>query len=968
MWKPCRRSNLVHVPNPSLPESPEMARFRFVRLSERTATLLLAAALSLVTAALVSRGIHWARLHPDEGIVERRALEEIGGRVVHRAVFPAGYYRLATVMDGIDRRAHGVSHWLSDWTQQEGADGTAPIYRETDLTATMRPRLRYRIREWNVALAALSTFLLFLLLRALYGGGWLAPALGSLLYAAHPFVIEHSHYAETDAALLLTEVLAFLLATLALRGRMPWLILVASLAAGFAISMKFSCLLFVGAMPVAAFVVARRRGWGAKGATALAAGALAALLAGYLVGTPMLLLAPRTYVELSRAERVRAFSENAVILDKLAGVPFANLVVKGRAMIDEAARLGWGWWLWALLCVPLWFSRRMRPNWAGVPLFGLTYAPFAFFAFPWFRQQEFLPMLPFLAATMALPLAAGPGGPPLSRSQSAPQPSPAWPARLLKTAVLAAVLCAVVSTVRDGIRVSSAFAEIETTAAAERWLALCGPRLGRFGFEPYARVGVSIARRPDTRPEEVVHRITKLEDYDADKWSRLSLDYFVRTPDRRGRSAFDPRTGRRFPVDQSRYDAILSDAVPLRSWRAAPDNRPKFSQLSLELYGRADPGPAVADVPVLPGAPFFVFGNSFGTRAMRAGADSPHVGPIEAVQLTPRKVTIAFDPLPAGARYYAVAMNFDATQPACVSWTRGFSPARATIPPSGAALFTSTRALDSFWRTTAESRVHTTLAGNDALCLVAVTADRALAEALLRRHGAPEAAVALGRNAGRGTPAEAEALLAAPDPTVAWDALAPACAAASSALGDAPVAPGISLGGLPLRIQDDFSRICLGPFDFGPRVRHPGSRAKLRRGFLWAEFPIVLEPGRYILRLFLANDRHLTASACGNDPGKVPLPGFDAIGATVMSAHATGWAPDGSLVVEMELVADHGGIPFVLGIAAESNITSVAASGITLRWHPADILASIASLAARPDPDESAGDNPAPIGPHSAQP
>ena len=907
--------------------------FRLPRLSKRTATLLSAAALALVTVVFASRGIHWALLHPDELIVEQRTRSAFYGKVVHKEVFPAGYYRLAKVMNGIDGMLSDIDHGISDWTQQEGEMGTAPIYRESNEPPT-RPRLLLRIREWNVILAAISTVFVFFLLRTLFEGKLLATSLGTLLYAAHPFVIEHSHYAETDAALLATEALALLLMALALRGRRPWQLVAAAFVAGFAVSMKFSCLLFAGVLPVEAFVVAHRLGWRKRCASALAAGTLAAMLAGYLVGTPMLLLAPRTYLELSRVESQRVYAENAKVLSKLAGLPFANLFVKGRAMLDEASRLGWGWWLWALLCTPLWFSRQMRRNWAGVPLFGLAYLPFAFLTFPWFRQQEYLPMLPFLAATIVLPLACFPL--PVSRCRLPVS-------RCLKLAALAAVLCVAVSTVRDSARVSSAFTEIETHRAAERWLGLCAPRHSRFGLEPYALVGVGIVRRPDAEPTDVRHRISKLESYDANAWADLSLDYFVRSPDRRGRYAFNPLTGRRFPKDQSRYDAILADAVPLRSWRASPNDHPKFSQVSLELYGRSDGVPVVADVPVLPSAPLFVFGNSFGTRAMRVGADSPHVGPVEAVQLTRRKVTVAFDPLPKGERYYAVAMNFDPEHSSRVSWTRGFEPASTTIPPNGAALFTSTSSLYSPWRTVAESRVRSNLDGQEALNLVAVTADRALAESLLRRHGAPEAAVSLGRDAEAGTPAAAESLLAASDQAAARGVLGPVCTAAISALGGEAVVPGIMLGGLPLRIQDDFSRICLGPFTFGAKTLYPGSLARERPGFLWAEFPIVLEPGRYTLRLFLANAPHLTARACDGDPERALLPSFDAIGANVLSAHATGWARDGSLAVEIELACDGDNIPFLLGVSVDRGVTSVASSGITLRWHPVDVLAALSS-------------------------
>ena len=933
----------------------------------RIAPFAAALACALVTAALCSRGIHWALMHPDEPVVERRTRSELAGHVMHKQVFPAGYYRLATAMDPIDALARDAARGVSGWMRQEGADGPVAVRRAEWPPQPLRPRLLMRIREWNVLLAALSSFLVFYLLRTLLGGGIAIPTVATLVYAAHPFVVEHAHYAETDAAMLATGAAAFLLMAQALRRERPWLLVAAGAAAGFTVSMKFSYLLFAAVLPVEAVALARRRGAGARSAAALAFGSLGAMLAGYLAGTPMLLLAPRTYLALSRAENARVYSENARVLQRLADIPFPNLWVKGRAMVDEAGRLGWGWWLWAAAAAPLWFSRRMRRLWPSVPMFGFAYAPFAFFVFPWFRQQEFLPMIPFLVATIALPAAF-----PL-RGRRLPA--------VVRCLALAVLCAAAFSTFRDGVRVSSAFATVETRVAMGRWLALCAPSGRNYGVENYAETGNALARRLDNGPPAKFQHIGKVEAYDPAAFAAIGLDYFLRTPDRRGRFIYDPRTGRRFPEFQRNRDATLGSSCLLRTWCAAPDNRPKFSQVGVQLYGRPDDGPAVADIPAVPAAPLHVYGQSFGDAPdiLRFGADSPHVGPVEAIQLTRIPVAAAFDPLPAGGRYYAVAINFSGDEDATVRWNRGFSPARASVPPHGAALFTSTHALASPWRTVAMARVKSDRDGLNDLCLLAVTSDRALAASLLRRHGAPDAAATLGSDAPEGSPLRTEALLAAGAhvadalvpalaPTLApglapalVPTLASALASARAALGNATSAPGISLCGLPLRIHDDFARICLPPFAFGPRPAYPGIVARLRsrgqeKGWLWAEFPTVLEPGHYALRLFLSNDPRCTETACGGDCSLAPLPAFAAIGASVRSARATGWARDGSLAVELSLDAEDDGVPLAVGFAADRGITSLSASGATLRWHPADLVGTLdASLPgdapAAPPPD-----------------
>ena len=838
-----------------------------------------AAALAVTTALLAARGIHWERLHPDEGVVTRRAREEARGIIVHGQVYPAGYYKLTRVLNRVDHVVTDAVRGLAGWTEQDGASDAKAIPADPSTGAPLaRSPLLLRIREWNVWLAACSTLLVFFLLRALFGGGLLAPALGTLVYAVHPFGVEHSHYAETDAGMIATGALAFLLMALSLRRLRPWLLLAAAFAAGFTITMKFSYLPFVVTIPVEAVVLARRRGWKWRCAAALAAATLALMLAGYLAGTPMLLLEPKRYFALSQIEKARVFAENLRVLKRLAGTPFPNQYVKGRAMLTEAARLGWGWWLWMAACVPLWFSRSLRAQWAGVPLFGLFYAPFAFLLFPWFRQQEYLPMLPFLAATCALPLA-------LARHA---------PSRV--AAFLAVLVCAA-STLRDGVRVSSSFSHVETSVAARYWMELCAPQGRHYGFEHYAGAGARLLRRPVVGPPPSMMRIEKVEGYDAPSWEALGLDYFMRTPSRTGRYAIDPRTGRRFPDLQRQFDDTMSRSVLLKTWCAAPDNRPKFSQFTLELYaalpadGEARTPPAAARGFAPP--PFFIHGGPFSPLPLRVCNDSTHLGPVEAMSLSRRFSTIFFDPIPPGfGSYYAVVMNFADSGSASVRWTRGFTPRRASVPPRGAALFKSTSGLPSFWSTVATSRVRAKGVGRDDLVLVAVTADPFLAADLLRRHGAVDAGDELARQS-------------------SWRL---------------PFVPAV-----PEFVRDDFSRLYTGPFEFISNLPRHAASAQTRKG-VWARFPVVLEPGPCSLRLFLLNDPRLTEAACEGDPARAPVPEFHGIGARILSARPVGWALDGSLAFDLDLEADGSGDPFLLGIPMERGITSFKASGAEFRW------------------------------------
>ncbi len=781
----------------------------------------------------------------------------------------------------MDHIARDATRGISEWMGQKGSSVSDSRYSDADSEESLQTHLLLRIREWNILLAACSTVFVFVLLRVLFDGGLLAPFLGTLVYAAHPFVIEHSHYAETDAAMIAMGALSFLLAAMALRHQRPWLLFFAAAVAGFTISMKFSYLLFLVTIPLASIVLARRMGWHWPRVMSFAVASLMVILIGYVAGTPMLILAPVQYFSLSQTENKLVFSENAAVLKLLADEPFPNLLVKGRAMLVEAARLGWGWWLWMAAVAPLWFTRRVREQWTVVPLFGLVYAPLAFLTFPWFRQQEYLPMLPFLAATCALPLAICRRG-------------------TVKTATLIAVIACAASTFRDGLRVSSSFAQVETRNAERDWLALCAPSDRLYGVENYAETGNAFSQRPVLGAPASVRHIDKVERHDIGAWNSLGLNYFLRTPSRSGRVVIDPRTGRRFPLFQQRFEEILSRSVLLKTWQAAPDNRPKFSQYTIELHAALD-HVGMTDIPCPPPMrtsppPLFIHGGPFCSRPIRISNDVNHLGPVEVLMLTRRPASAAFDPLPEGRHYYAIALNLAPDENATVSWSRGFAPRRATIPPRGAALFTSTKGLASLWRTIPTSSVRSNRAGQSNLILVAVTADASIAKDILRRHGAIEAADEIGQRLdGNGLSTEQA---------------------------------------IPWQVRDDFSRLWTGPFAFAGNVKYPGSIPNMATGHLWAEFPVVLERGSYSLRVFLTNDARLTKAACGGDPARAPVPSFRAVGAQVLSAKPVDWANDGSLAYDIELEAFDFGIPFLLGIAVDKGVFSIDATGAEFRWHP----------------------------------
>ena len=844
--------------------------------------LLAALAVFSFSYLLDLRGIRWEFLHPDEYQIAKWVKSTRTAPYIRSRVYPEGLFRISGFLQAVDQLHDRAVLREANWERQggdayprDGAEETPPLVLRSRTTTLLR------VRYWNAALVSFAA--VFVLLLGLETTRRISVSvLAAMLFAAHPFVVEHAHYAETEGAMIFATTLALWLLARAVRKESIPLLAAAAFCSGFAIASKFSLLLFTGLLPFNAFLVARRKGRSPWLALLFALAALAAVGLGFALATPKIWMNPGLFARQLARIRGSSYGEVRRLLGESRGRPHARLVLKARSLWDELSKFGLPWLLWTLGASAFWFRRHLRPLWSALPLFGLAYPIYALILFPWFRNQELLPALPFIALTTVLPLEAA-----LSR----PGTAVARPSRrdwLWRIPCILIPLLFVGRTVRDGIFMSGAFATREMRTEVDRWLDLCGPERGRFLVENYAGLHVDMARSTEENAG-----CSKIEFVSPDEWESLGCDFLLRAPDFPGRGCRDPKTGDLYPSCRNNRDRILSDLLLLRSWHLADGPKPLFAQVEVDLLGRGRPGSPQTEPPVL--APLFIHAMHYGTGGMHVAAGQKRLGPIEALKATGKRTEVTFSPPADGGsyanRFYGVAINFSRGDAVKVSWNRGFHPRVQEVPAGGAVLFRSTAALKSPFSPVGSTRVR--LLGDDQTfhTLVVFTADPARAAALLRAFGNADAAVALENSEVR------------------------------------PSAP------LPESLVADFSHAVSGPVVLRRRAIPFDPHLSNREGFLYADLPFIpLQGQTCTLRLRIADEWHFSREANSGDPHAVELPEFTVDGTTPQEAKVVGWDNDGALVIDIPLTAPKRPSSLRLGVRAPDAVDELSLKNVELMW------------------------------------
>jgi 4-amino-4-deoxy-L-arabinose transferase-like glycosyltransferase len=523
----------------------------------------LLAAVVLLGVSLRLRGVAWPALHPDEPKIAGW-VEWIGEHTrTQDPAYPGGYFHLLKPLmllrEGLGERAR-------EWRSFEGRPEGAPEAR-SDLVVLLR-----RI---NVGMAALTILLLYALAARISGSraGGLAAA---TLLAVSPLHVEHSHYAETDIAMLLTLVLAlYAWARVHTRGGRVG-VLVAAAATGLAIGTKYTngFLVFPLLSGLVVATAAAAPGRRFRRGVLLAAGGLVGLALGFLYTNRHILDGAVFWSHLGRGLD-SVYAERAGILNQSADRPHAALVTNLNTFKAGLAGLGWGWGLLAALGLVRVWARPYRRYWPVVLLFAAGYTVYFLFLAPWTRGQEFLAFLPVAAMTAAIGVREG-----LAAGRRLGRPV---------VAALVVTALALVATVETGLparRMAGLFGWPEPRVQAMRWLYTHAPLDASVGVESYT---IPVLRLFDKAVD-----IGQIEWVAPARFRTLGLDYLARNAASQGRGTVDPFTGALYPDYAANLAAFRADARWLAAWGPASDRRVAFAGHRFEWWAARPAAGAVS--------------------------------------------------------------------------------------------------------------------------------------------------------------------------------------------------------------------------------------------------------------------------------------------------------------------------------------------------------------------------------------
>ena len=854
----------------------------------RTACVCMAAILAAVLAFLVfSCGRAWQKAeHPDEVAIERWVKETQEEGYIHKRVYPEGFFQLARVFTWVDDMLDSWQMGWNDWVVQPNAQGHRKYAEGDDEVLEGGEALLFRMRAWNVWLGTWSTIFVFFTV-LLISNSVTAALLGALLLAYNPLVVEHLHYGETEGAMLFSMTLALWLSTLAIKKRSVWWCRAAALSMGFAAACKFSLAVMVPLAVVLGVVVGRLQGRRWRWLWAEGAGCLGLAGFGFVLGTPMVWMAPESFVYLLKRTAGRTYGEVNPILARMKGVPFAYVWLQARSLLNSMRHVPLLFWCGVLPALACWCRRGLRNYLYGVPLFGMVYVIAVVCAFPWFRDQELIPVVCCATVVIAVALAWA--------TEAICTGRWGWKvAGAIGWALALAALCAVGLA---GIRMSSNFSVRDVREGASRWYRTCGPLERKVTVESYTSIVGELYRQFPRYADDVI-ALKKIEGVAANVWRDRNISYVVRSDCTPGRGIMNPRTGKLFPQYQKNREEGLAQMKRIGRWYVEGDCRPMFAQVGSDLLCVMPEESAKADVDFFADAPIFVHWRKYGTHWHRARDGGDAFGPLDGVRVTGRRTTVYLSATAAEGKWYAVVANLSEEGAAEIRWDRGFEPRRKDVEARSAELFEAeSEKLHEVFSTTPSVRVR--MKGDDqrTMCLAFFTTDRAFAEDLLGRFG------------GR----EARAGATAAELKVASDLLG---------TGDGE-GSGVALRGYPIERLDDFSRIRLGRLSLWHLIDEAEEEGKLK-----VELPVVLWRGRSELEFHLDDAWEWRAR------GEDMLSEFSVDNGKLLGVTAV--EEDGGLMVRFALEGDGSAGPLRVCILEGERQHPFLIDDVCLRWHPAD--------------------------------
>ena len=385
------------------------------------------------------------------------------------------------------------------------------------------------------------------------------------LMAFAAFPIEHSHYLESDIAMLATLAMALLLMARALATRRLFDFSLAAFATGFAIGTKFPLISLLAPLlasirpPLHSTRPRQKAAW----IVGLLLLALVLITAGVATACPDLFHFS-DFIAGLKSGGSSVYAETTGILGPAASEPHAREWMNASNLLRFAKSLQPGWLAVAALGIPLCFTRPLRLYWPVTLLFPALFLWYIIFKAPWSRSQEFMTFLPNFCLWAALPVAA------LWHSP---------PSTFKKSLALLLFCIAVLPTLHTGVSMSSQFAWEDTRRLANRTLTTCFPPQSPLGIELYT----------DPAEKHVSTRALFIGEYESANphfFRSNQVEYVLIHPDTHGRGVYDPRTGKPFPGYAKRLNDLHQQGELLATWGplSSPAPQPTFRAPHLELW------------------------------------------------------------------------------------------------------------------------------------------------------------------------------------------------------------------------------------------------------------------------------------------------------------------------------------------------------------------------------------------------
>lgn len=497
-------------------------------------------------------GLQWPKLHPDETVIGAWIENSGQSLYIQDRVYPNGFIALARPFVWINQafihvgRQYDYHRGVIDRIGRSRVDGI------------------YLGRWLNALYGALLCIPVFLLVSRITRSTWAGLFSAGLLGFAQ-YSVEHSHYAETDIAALLTLAVALLL----------WVVFIdtgggrwfagAALVSGFAAGTKFTVIALAPIMLIEAVILIKRSGKVGNWQRALRLSCLGLLLfgVGFVLANPAVVLDFSWFWSGLAAEKRRVFAETALNLGPMNAQPSVKYLHHLWCLGMNARPLGYPWLLLLAAGLPCMVLGVARRYWTILFLFPSLFAFYWIFMAPWVRSQEFLVFLPSCAALAALPLTA------------------LWRARntLCRFAVLAVAILAIAVNAGNGLRVAELFGWKDTRLLAREWLQIRLPLESKLAAESYAEAACA-----ETWNLPVC--IRKIEYAGVQEVIDQGGDYLLRASSIAGRGLHNPSSGNLYPEPARRLEHFLGNSELLCSWAPLPpQGLATFVSPTIELYG-----------------------------------------------------------------------------------------------------------------------------------------------------------------------------------------------------------------------------------------------------------------------------------------------------------------------------------------------------------------------------------------------